>query len=64
MFKVQVMVSDDLLKRLDNLCDYIGSSRSSVCAAMIALSLPDWEKSHLPNGYQEVEEDAEQLKIE
>lgn len=46
MFKMQVMVSEDLLERIDKLCDYIGSSRSSVCASIIALALPEWEKSY------------------
>ena len=44
MFKLQVMVSDDLLKRIDELCAYIGAPRSSVCASIIAQSLPEWEK--------------------
>lgn len=44
MFKLQVMVSDELLKRIDELSAYIGASRSSVCASIIAQSLPEWEK--------------------
>lgn len=62
--KLQVMVNDDLVKRIDKLADYIGTSRSSLCAAIIVKSLPEWEQV-----YQEYEkmvdsETMEQLKIE
>lgn len=62
--KLQVMVNDDLVKRIDKLADYIGTSRSSLCAAIIVKALPEWEQV-----YQEYEkmvesETMEQLKIE
>lgn len=62
--KLQVLINDDLVKRIDKLADYIGTSRSSLCAAIIVKALPEWEQV-----YQEYEkmvesEKMEQLKIE
>lgn len=58
--KLQVMVSDDLLERVDKLCAYIGASRSSVCAAIIAKSISEWEEIYYsPSVSQEVQKDSE-----
>ena len=63
--KLQVMVSDELAERIDKLCEYIGSTRSSVCASILALALPDWEKSYYPNDdSNDTEIEYEQLKIQ
>lgn len=42
--RIQVIMSDDLLVRIDDLAEFIGTSRSSLCASIIALGLPEWEK--------------------
>lgn len=42
--RIQVIMSDDLLVRIDDLAEFIGTSRSSLCASIIALALPEWEK--------------------
>jgi predicted DNA-binding protein len=63
--KLQVMVSDELAERIDKLCEYIGSTRSSVCASIIALALPEWEKSYYSNDEsQDTQIEYEQLKIQ
>lgn len=63
--KLQVMVSDELAERIDKLCVYIGSSRSSVCASILALALPDWEKSYFPNDdSQDTQSEYQQLKLQ
>ena len=63
MLKLQVMVSDELAERIDRLCEYLGASRSSVCASIIGLALPEWEKSYCFDS-QEVEKDSESKKIQ
>lgn len=63
--RLQVMVSDELAERIDKLCEYIGSTRSSVCASILALALPDWEKSYYPNDdSNDTLIEYEQLKIQ
>lgn len=63
--KLQVMVSDELVDRIDKLCEYIGSTRSSVCASIIALALPDWEKSYYrDDNSKDTQNEYEQLKIQ
>ena len=42
--KLQVLVNDDITKRLDKLADYIGCSRSSLCASILVKALPEWEE--------------------
>ena len=64
MMKLQVLVSDEMTDRLDKLAKYIGSSRSSVCGAIIAKSLPEWEKIYYSDDSLEVPIDYEQLKIQ
>lgn len=63
--KLQVLVNDELVKRIDKLADYVGTSRSSLCAAIIVKSLPEWEKVY--KDYEDLvsnENENEQLKIE
>lgn len=62
--KLQVMVSEDLAERIDRLCDFIGSSRSSVCASIIALALPEWEKTYVKEDSKDTQPEYEQLKIQ
>ena len=63
--KLQIMVSDELAERIDKLCDYIGSSRSSVCAAIIVRALPEWESIYTPSeDSKDTQIEYEQLKIQ
>jgi predicted transcriptional regulator len=62
--KLQVLVNDDLVKRIDKLADYIGTSRSSLCATMIVKALPEWEQVYQEHEKLIEEETNEQLKIE
>ena len=63
--KLQVMVSDELAERIDKLCGYIGSTRSSVCASILALALPEWEKLYyLNDDSKDTQIEYEQLKIQ
>lgn len=43
-FKLQVMVSDTFISRLDTLCKALGCSRSSACSMMLNKSIEDFEK--------------------
>lgn len=56
--KLQVLVSDDMVARIDKLAEYIGTSRSSLCATIIGKSLPEWESCYYST------EEYEQLKIQ
>lgn len=63
--KLQIMVSDELAERIDRLCEYIGSSRSSVCASIIGLALPEWESIYTPSqDSKDTQVEYEQLKIQ
>ena len=63
--RLQVMVSEELAERIDKLASFIGSTRSSVCASIIALALPDWEKCYFPDSEsQDTQIEYEQLKIQ
>ena len=47
MMRVQVMMNDNLVKRVDELAKELGMSRSSLCALIIKLCLPkDNETGH------------------
>lgn len=41
--KLQVLVNDSVCERIDKLADFIGCSRSSICATIIVKALPEWE---------------------
>lgn len=64
--KLQVLVSEDLASRIDRLSDYIGSSRSSVCAAIIAKSISEWEEIYFSSVEESTntQSEYEQLKIQ
>lgn len=63
--RLQVMVSDELAERIDKLCTFIGGTRSAVCASIIALALPEWEKLYcLDDLSQDAQNEYEQLKIQ
>lgn len=63
--KLQVMVNDDLVKRIDRLADYIGTSRSALCASIIVKSLPEWENILTSEEVQtNTLDEYEQLKIQ
>ena len=42
--KLQVMVSDDFVERLDKCAKELGVSRSAFCAMLLASALRDWEE--------------------
>lgn len=44
-FKLQVMVSDTFISRLDVLCKALGCSRSSLCSMMLNKTIDAFEKS-------------------
>lgn len=64
--KLQVLVSEELTDRIDKLCNYIGSSRSSVCAAIIAKAIPEWEDIYYSSDdpSKNIHTEYEQLKIQ
>lgn len=41
--KLQVMVSDAFVERLDRCARELGQSRSAFCAFLLATALADWE---------------------
>lgn len=41
--KIQVNISDDMLNRIDTVCEALGLSRSSFCLLLIRSALPSWE---------------------
>lgn len=62
--KLQVLVSEELVARIDKVAKIYGTSRSSLCASIIGYHLPEWEKSY-KDEIQALENNAdyEQLKI-
>lgn len=42
--KVQILMNDDIVKRIDTLADKLGTNRSAICLSIIAKALPDWEE--------------------
>lgn len=63
--KLQVLVSEELAERIDKLAEYIGASRSSVCASIIAKAVPEWEEIYYStnNNSKDTRTEYEQLKI-
>ncbi len=65
--KLQILVNDKIVDRIDRLAAYVGQSRSSICASILAKALPEWESIMKPG---EVEGDIcdvpgyEQMMIE
>lgn len=63
--KLQVLVGEDLVARIDKLADYIGTSRSSLCATIIGKALPEWESCYYTNNVpNDANEEYEQIKIQ
>lgn len=62
--KLQVNVNDCLCKRIDRVCSATGLTRSGLCAAIIALYLPEWELQMSIPSMESESDSVEQLTIE
>lgn len=64
--KLQVLVSDELVTRIDKVAKIYGTSRSSLCASIIGFHLPDWEKAYKEElaSLEDLQKPYEQLKLQ
>ena len=62
--KLQVNVNDCLCDRIDRVCASTGLTRSGLCAAIIALYLPEWERKMSIPSIESESDSIEQLTIE
>lgn len=62
--KLQVLVNDSVCKRIDKLADFIGCSRSSICATIIVKALPEWESYLNEEVSQEDLQSIDQLQFD
>lgn len=61
--KLQVLVNDSVCQRIDKLADFIGCSRSSICATIIVKALPEWESCLNEEVTEEDLQSIEQLQL-
>lgn len=60
-FKLQVMVSDTLISRIDSLCKVTNCSRSSICSIILTKYIDDFENLINPSDLPEPSEVLEDL---
>jgi hypothetical protein len=63
-FKLQVMVSDTLVSRIDSLCNITNCSRSSICSMILSMYITDFESQFNSSDFVKNTEDYQVIKLE
>lgn len=63
-FKLQVMVSDTLISRIDALCKLLNCSRSAICSLILAKYIIELEKLFNSSDLLKQTEDLQDIKLE
>jgi hypothetical protein len=63
-FKLQVMVSDTLVSRIDSLCNITNCSRSAICSMILSMYITEFENQFNSSDFAKNTEDYQVIKLE
>lgn len=63
-FKLQVMVSDTLVSRIDSLCNITNFSRSTICSMILIMYITEFENQFSSSDIAKNTEDYQLIKLE